>query len=305
MNKKKRNLAAEAYKARLDEAGLNRLMLFDGIWKIQDKYLDSATKKSAYALPNTEVAEHWYWQEQPFFSQAPISFDADLFASALKDIAEYLVDKAGLEKNVAACLKSFDWRELVDKTDVAESGRNPSAYAQDFCAQAHALSGEVLQPEMAVIVLGLALRPFLEHGAHALMTSLASVLEKGNATHAKPLYCPSCGGQAVAAFVGETPSNQGNGRLLYCSACGTAWEFERVRCATCGTNNQQHLHYYHIEGDDAHRLHMCDECGAYMRTVFQESLEVPFSFEVEDIVMAPLDALAHDPRFELKKDSEE
>lgn len=75
------------------------------------------------------------------------------------------------------------------------------------------------------------------------------------------------------------------------------WEFERVRCVRCGTRNQGHLHYHSIEGDDAHRIQSCDECGGYIRSVFEEDeLQLaPFSFEVEDVVMTRLDVIAADP----------
>ena len=78
-----------------------------------------------------------------------------------------------------------------------------------------------------------------------------------------------------------------------CAQCGCAWEFERVRCVRCGTQNQSRLHYFNLEGDEAHRLATCDECGGYTRTVYEEDALAPFSFEVEDVVMAKLDLVAY------------
>jgi FdhE protein len=80
--------------------------------------------------------------------------------------------------------------------------------------------------------------------------------------------------------------------VLWCAQCGTAWEFERVRCACCGTQNHEHLHYEGIEGDEAHQLHVCDECGARVPTVFVGNDLAPFSYEVEEVVSARLAALA-------------
>ena len=38
-------------------------------------------------------------------------------------------------------------------------------------------------------------------------------------------------------------------------------------------------------------------CGGYMRTLFSEKESLaPVSYEVEDVIMARLDAVAHDPR---------
>jgi FdhE protein len=123
-------------------------------------------------------------------------------------------------------------------------------------------------------------------------------LVEGNKTHNKPVMCPSCGAYASAAYVGPTPSDNGNGRMLYCASCGTQWEYERLRCAHCGLQSPEKLNYFHVEGDDVHRLQMCSECGYYLRTVFLENLKVPFSFEVEDVILARLDKVAHDSRFQ-------
>ena len=53
----------------------------------------------------------------------------------------------------------------------------------------------------------------------------------------------------------------------------------------------------YVEGDDSHRIAVCDECEGYVRTVYQQDASAPFSFEVEDVAMAPLDAIANDPQF--------
>jgi len=289
------NTALEAYKATLSEADYGRLEFFKGIWEIQERLAARSAEAGAgsFSMPPGAEALEWYWQEMPFFLQAPVSIDTDVFVAALEEISHYIVLNAGLEQTTAECLDSFDWESLVDATELSLAGSNPLAYSQDFCDAASAGSGAVLKPELSIIVLGYALRVLLEAPARMIMGSLAAALKKENASHDKPLRCPACGSQATAAFVGLTPSSQGNAKLLYCSICGTQWEFERIRCARCGSRNQGRLHYYHLETDDAHRLHICDDCGGYTRTVFQENLDIPFVFEVEDVVMTPLDMIAN------------
>ena len=63
--------------------------------------------------------------------------------------------------------------------------------------------------------------------------------------------------------------------------------------ARCGTTEPRSLRYFSLAGDNAHRIHLCDECGGYIRTVFttRDSTFAPVA-EVEDVVMAPLDAVA-------------
>ncbi|MEI3230831.1 MAG: formate dehydrogenase accessory protein FdhE [Gordonibacter pamelaeae] len=120
----------------------------------------------------------------------------------------------------------------------------------------------------------------------------ARALEQAGCDAPHPLACPVCGGAPVAGRVGGESFTQGRGKTLWCAQCGTSWEVERVRCARCGTQNQAHLHYYNVEGDDAHRIATCDECGGYLRTVYADDALAPFSFEVEDVIMARLDAIA-------------
>lgn len=73
------------------------------------------------------------------------------------------------------------------------------------------------------------------------------------------------------AHVGQAGTKtKGRGRALWCAQCGCVWDIERVRCARCGTQNQGHLHFFNVEGDDDHRIATCDECGGYVRTVYQE-----------------------------------
>lgn len=108
-----------------------------------------------------------------------------------------------------------------------------------------------------------------------------------------PLACPVCGYSETLSWVGEFTAHHGNERVKYCPLCASQWAFERIRCGRCGTKNQGHFHYTNEEHDNSHRILICDECHSYERVVFQEHLQSPaFSIEVEDVVMAPLDALA-------------
>lgn len=296
MNLKRIDTTLKAYENKLDEQDNARLRLFRGLWELQEQHAALVSKGASYEVPEVATAEEWYWQEKPFFLMAPVKVDAESLIKALEDITQYLLDHAELIEAEAEKLRSLDWKGLVSQSDIQQAGYDPLAYIESCCELAQNEEGAP-DSAMVTLVLTYALRPMLQDAAAAVMKSLAPALKTDNTLHDKPLCCPACGSGAIAAFVGETPSSDGQGRLLHCGTCGTEWEFERIRCAQCGTRNQGHLHYFHIEGDEAHRLHNCQECGDYTRTVFQEKLEVPFSFEVEDVVMARLDMVANDPRF--------
>lgn len=297
MDTKRIELALKAYEDNLNEKDFARLTFFKGLWDIQNRHVDLVTEADIYEIPDAKTAEEWYWQEKPFFMMAPVSIDEDRFIAAIEDCVCYLVDHAGLKEEVAESLRFFGWRDLIAETDLKQAGYDPMAYVESCCELVQKKDDQSVAADILSLVLSCALRPMLQSAAEATMKMLSPALKEGNDIHDKPLCCPACGGEAVAAYVGETPSSQGNGRLLYCGMCGTEWEFERIRCGHCGTRNQGHLHYFHLEGDETHRLHNCQECGDYLRTVFQDDLIAPFSFVVEDVVMTRLDMVAHDPRF--------
>lgn len=285
--------AIEAYESVLSESERDRVSFFKGLLDIQDRHARFVAEKQAYTIPSKTAAETWYWSDKPFFLMKPVDIEADAFVAALEDCSCYLIDHAGLDPQVAEGLRFFDWRAWVAASELGQAGSDPSAYIE--AASAAEEGAGAVPAETIALVAAFALRPMLEQAASDTMASLD--LKEGNMSHRKPLACPACGSAASAAFVGDTPSSSGKGRMLYCPICGTNWEFERIRCARCGTQNQSHLHYFHVEGDPAHRLHLCDECGDYTRTVFQDDLRAPLAFEVEDVVMATLDAVAHDARF--------
>lgn len=288
--------AAEAYGGILDKSDADRLAFFKELMAIQNRHAEAAAERSTYSLADPATAEEWYWNGKPFFLMAPVLIDADAFVSALEDCSCHLADNAGLPAETAEALRSFDMRGLIEKTDLGLAGRDPATYIDTACEAARTGADAQAAPVDALaLALAFALRPLLEPAAQAAMDQVD--LKQVNENHNRPPSCPACGGLSAAAAVGETPSGTANGKMLYCALCGTTWEFERIRCARCGTQNQGKLHYFHVEGDDAHRLYLCDACGEYTRTVFKSDLRVPFAFEVEDVVMAKLDMIAHDPRF--------
>ena len=151
-----------------------------------------------------------------------------------------------------------------------------------------------LQAQMGQLFASLALRWQLEGPAEAV----ARARKKAKVFYDHQMHCPACGGDAALARVGEGGSGDGRNKTLWCAQCGTSWEFDRIRCPRCGTRNQGNLHYFNIEGDEGHRIGTCDECGSYIRTRFAgEGDNAPYSPEVEDVVMARLDAVAMDPSF--------
>lgn len=292
MNLRLIDAASAAYKD-LPANDLNRLVFFRSIWGVQAQAIEDAT--CDYEAPSAHDLGLCAAKGSAAFKMAPVSVDAALLVKTAAEISECITVKKMLGEEAQALLEQLDWEAVISRLDIAKAGSEPIVFL-DLAAQAFLDGGaSEFAALTAVNVLSQALRCQLEKPAQAVLAAYRAA-ELFEDLH--PLTCPCCGGVPSLSHVGGKTSGQGRGRLLVCSQCGTAWEFERIRCARCGQQNPNHLHYFNIVGDDAHRIGTCDDCGGYMRTLFSEEGDLnPVSYEVEDVVMARLDALAADPKF--------
>ncbi len=290
MNLKAIDAALAAYRGKLDEGDAARLEFFRKLW---DAASADAAPGAGYDVPSDADLRAWYAAGEPVFAHAPAAVEAAPFAEGLARAAACAAEHGGFDEGAADALGRTKWDRIVAASPLAEAGKDPAAYLDavaDLLVDDGMTEG---QARTAALVASLALRSQLEAPARAV----SRALDQAGCEAPRPLDCPVCGGAPVAARVGGENSTQGRGKTLWCAQCGTTWEIERVRCARCGTQNQGRLHYFNVEGDDAHRIATCDECGGYMRTVYADDALAPFSFEVEDVVMARLDAIAADPAF--------
>lgn len=312
MNLKKIDGAIASYDKDLADADKARLAFFRGIWGIQQTAEERvaaaaqaacglATATAGYAVPDTADLDAWYWDDTTsIFAHAPVAIDAGELVRTAGEIAAYIAEQGSLTDEDAAALRAFDWGQLAgDKAAVsgapslALAGSDPADYLA--LAAKWLEDAQVAGADIVLMVLSLALRAMLEPAQAAAMSAEHKAALAGYTTHTKPLRCPCCGGEPTLAYVGPTEASSGNGRVLYCGQCGSTWEVERVRCPHCGSRSQNKLHYVSIEQDDAHRIYACDDCGRYLRTFFapdMKGLGAPFVPEVEDVVMATLDAVA-------------
>lgn len=287
MNLKAIDAALAAYRDKLDDADNARLSFFRELWEAQDEI--AAQAATAYDVPDAASLKDWAREGLPVLSQAPVPLDGAALAQAMGRIAEALSAHGGFAPSASEALARTNWERLVAASDLAAAGSDPARYVEEF---AELLADDGCAEDAASIgatATSLALRALLEGPA----TAVEQARRAAGADEPHSVRCPVCGGEAAVAQVSGAPAGQGRGKRLWCAQCGCAWDFERVRCARCGTQNQGHLHYFNLEGDEAHRLATCDECGGYTRTVYEEDALAPFSFEVEDVVMAKLDLVAY------------
>lgn len=300
MNLKLIDRVIASYTPTLAEEDVKRLEFFRGLWGDMDRWSKGPSAAvNNYTVPAAETLEAAWHDDRPVFSFAAPKLSLTRTCAICSSLRTYVCGAGVLSEEDAKELEEVDFNALLTRDDLAEAASNPEQFIGKLLGTAtkQGISENVVR--MVALVVMHALRVDFEPIAKAIMKAEP---RNQHIVH-NPLHCPVCGGDPGLARVGGADSpTEGRGRTLYCATCGTQWDFERIRCARCGTKNQGHLHFFNVEGDDEHRIATCDECGGYIRSVYIDDPLHPFSNEVEEVVTARLDAIARDPKFHIQDD---
>ncbi|MBU4288977.1 MAG: formate dehydrogenase accessory protein FdhE [Thermodesulfovibrionales bacterium] len=99
-------------------------------------------------------------------------------------------------------------------------------------------------------------------------------------------YCPICGSlPRISELRGEGQ------RYFLCSFCGFKWPGERMMCPFCENRNHKDLQYFYAEGNEVHRVDVCNKCKHYIKTVDTRKLDYEPDLNLEDITTVHLDIL--------------
>jgi FdhE protein len=262
-----------------------RLRFLKGIWEIQSR-IEAVDRH--YDAPDADTAREALVTGQPLFLISAPEVPLAEYADAVSRIARYASEMAGLPAEQAEALRGADFAGGIDQERLAGAARSPEAFVADVATEMGAQPGGPLTPATAAFVLISALVPFLTGPAQSAREALGEFDQSAwGAGH-----CPVCGAAASMGRMGESMQLKGAERTLWCGLCHAEWGYERLRCVRCGCRNPDKLRYTYVEGDSAHRVHLCDECHGYTRFVFVDDLGKPVSMVVEDAVTATLDAVA-------------
>ncbi len=101
--------------------------------------------------------------------------------------------------------------------------------------------------------------------------------------------CPFCGYLPDFSKLVESKNNL---RKLHCSLCENEWEFPRLKCHSCGTDEQTMLGFFEYEDNPEYRVYYCDKCRNYLKAIHIPKLrdESGFDLAVEDIITGFLDS---------------
>lgn len=137
-----------------------------------------------------------------------------------------------------------------------------------------------LDKKVFLFLIQSCIRPSIEAGMEQLLNELnIETWLKG--------YCPVCGSLPYLSLLKEEVGK----RYLLCSFCGYQWRVERLFCPFCNNKEQESLHYFYGEGEEAYRIDLCEKCHQYIKTIDLRKMEESDP-SLEDLVTLHLDILA-------------
>lgn len=123
---------------------------------------------------------------------------------------------------------------------------------------------------------------------------LASRLDGGALAAIGDGICPACGSPPTASLIVGWPEAEGV-RYCSCSLCATLWNYLRVKCAVCGSNND--IAYEEIDGGNRNiKAETCGACHGYVKVMHQRS-EPGIEPVADDVASLALDILVRELGF--------
>lgn len=278
--------AADAYLESSEGPRAARLRFLRGLLGVQ---ADIAAQKTRLDLPLAQEARRSLLEGRPVFAAWSPRIDRDEYLSAVTTVARYVSESAGLPEEQSGALAQADFAASVAADAFDASWVSPDVLVARL-AESVVAAAPALSLATAVFVLHSALVPFLAASA----AETVAVLDDLSTTAWGHGICPVCGDSAGMGRVGESSQLQGADRTLWCGSCHAEWGYARIRCVRCGCKSPDVLRYSFVDGDPAHRLHLCDNCHGYARFTFEDEMRQIISMPVEDAVTAELDGLARE-----------
>jgi len=175
--------------------------------------------------------------------------------------------------------EQFDWETII------RSSFNPNAAEEEIPDKEVKASGEHDdQLDLIDLFIEESLRPELE----VIAEQYGKAVEKSAWSEG---YCPICGKEPK---IGEIREKEDGRRYLFCHQCGYKWHFRRIKCPFCGNEEQHSLAYFAVEGEESHRVDVCNKCRRYIKIVELPKSSEDVNLDVEDIATLHLDMLAYE-----------
>jgi FdhE protein len=205
------------------------------------------------------------------------------YFNSLISIAEKRMPEAG--KSIVNFIKNeeFDWEKIIRASFDRGDGKVQSS-VQEEKSESRDEDHDRESFDLIDLFTEESLRPELENVAE----KYGAAVEKAGWSEG---YCPICGKEPK---IGEIREGEDGRRYLFCHQCGFKWHFLRIKCPFCGNDEQHSLAYFAVEGEERHRVDVCNKCRRYIKIVELSKSSEELNLDVEDIATLHLDMIAYD-----------
>ena len=244
-----------------------RKNMSESIFDVQESLL---AQKMEGGLPLVDIAGKEYNLSRPKkYFQSLIAIAEKRMPQAGKEIMDFInSDEFNWEKMIKS---SFDCVDSDAKEENATEVVSSAVEDQDNFDLIDLFAEESLRPELEKVAE--------KYGA---------AVEKAGWSEG---YCPICGKEPK---IGEIRAVEDGRRYLFCNQCGFKWHFRRIKCPFCGNDEQHSLAYFAVEGEERHRVDVCNKCRRYIKIVELPKSSEELNLDVEDIATLHLDMIAYD-----------
>jgi FdhE protein len=150
-------------------------------------------------------------------------------------------------------------------------------------------AGAHLDPALFSVLAHFALRPTLVTCAEAFSDTVS---EQGRGW--QRTTCPVCGGPPMLAEFRDLDQS----RHLRCAYCATSWQYPRMQCARCGSDDFRRLSQLRLAGNARYHVDVCDACGGYLKGILAEEPLSTDLLPLEDLLTLALDGVTRQAGFQ-------
>jgi len=265
-----------------------QITFYEELISIQSGYKERLWQEELFPKPDKNQALKGIKNGLPLISFEGIKIKEETVKDILDDVCNSLIRHGLCKEEEIEQLKTVDSARL--KTAVLEPDKGINSPLSIF-----------IFTNVARIILG------------SIVDELKSYFGENNLDTSQWLqgYCPMCGGLPLIAKLRKEDGK----RFLQCSICFTEWQFTRIRCVYCGSEDQKDLRFFWVDEtsptkydastgydryDTSYRVDVCDKCKGYIKTVDERKIEEgregrkgrELNPLIEDINTAYLDILA-------------
>lgn len=265
------------------------VQLFQEVFEAQHQTERKLWARDLYPTVSKEEADRRIGQELPIIDPSKLHFGEKELDDLLQEIGSVLAKHAAGGNSAAERLLQAKKSGEVRLTEFAQKALADDAeYFGRISEKMGVDKEEVVSLATALVA------PFLRVCSRLLRRKVDSDLVQTK-------RCPICGGAPLMAKLRE-----GDGkRILECSLCNNQWAFGRLGCPFCGNEDQDTLGFFFIGEEDAYRVHKCDKCKRYIKTVDErrKAEDKLRALPIEDVATLYLDLLAKKEGYQNIKES--